>query len=769
LLKRYGHIEDHDDTRTIRSKVTGQVLTLDEALQDTIPAVLALLDALPEDHPFLQLDPPPRRQRTLDALKRIVLRESQVQPLLLVFEDLHWIDSETQALLDNLVESLPTAHLLLLVNYRPEYQHGWGSKTYYTQLRLDPLPPASAEAVLDALLGQDPSLVPLKRVLIERTEGNPFFLEESVRTLIETGVLIGEPGTYRLAQSLPTIQVPATVQAVLAARIDRLPPDAKRLLQTAAVIGMEVPLPVLQAVAALPEAALHTALAQLQAAEFLYEMRLFPERAYTFKHALTQQVAYQSLLTSTRQQVHQQIAQVFESHFAETATTQPELLAHHYTEAGCPEPAVAYWQRAGQRAVERSAYAEAISHLSKGLEVLKTLPDIPERARQELDLQIVLGPALIVTQGPGSPAVEQVYARAQELCQQMGKTPQLFPVLWGLWRFYNNRGEYQRARALGERLLSLAQQVCDAALLLEAHHALWATLFWSGEFAAARAHLEQGRALYDPQQHRSHALLYGGHDPGVCCLSHGAWSLWILGYPDQALQSVREALTLAHELTHPHSLAIALFFATTLHQSRREPQAAHERAEACVVLADEQGFAQELARATVMRGWALAAQGQGAEGMAQMRQGLAAYGTTGAVSARPYFLALLAEAYGSIGQTAEGLALLAEALATVDRTGERGWEAELHRLKGEILLAPAGEKQQAQEAEACFHQALDVARHQRAKSWELRTAMSLSRLWQQQGKRAAARQVLAEVYGWFTEGFDTPDLQEAKALLDALA
>jgi class 3 adenylate cyclase/tetratricopeptide (TPR) repeat protein len=499
LLKRYVHVEDSDEPRTVRAKVTGQVLTLDETLQETIPALLWLLDALPDDSPFRTLEPPQRRQRTLEALKRVLLRESQVQPLLLVFEDLHWIDAETQALLDNLVESLPTAHLLLLVNYRPEYQHGWGSKTYYTQLRLDPLPPASAEAVLDALLGQDPSLVPLKRVLIERTEGNPFFLEESVRTLIETGVLIGEPGTYRLAQSLPTIQVPATVQAVLAARIDRLPPDAKRLLQTAAVIGMEVPLPVLQAVAALPEAALYTALAQLQAAEFLYEMRLFPERAYTFKHALTQQVAYQSLLTSTRQQVHQQIAQVFESHFAETATTQPELLAHHYTEAGCPEPAVAYWQRAGQRAVERSAYAEAINHLSKGLEVLKTLPDTPAHLQQELDLQIVLGPALIVTQGPGSPAVEQVYARAQELCQQMGKTPQLFPVLWGLWRFYNNRAEYQRARALGERLLSLAQQVHDAALLLEAHHALWATLLWSGEFASAQAHIEQGSALYDPQ------------------------------------------------------------------------------------------------------------------------------------------------------------------------------------------------------------------------------------------------------------------------------
>ena len=300
LLRRYGHVDDGDDLRTIRAKVTGQVLTLDAALQDTVPALLALLDALPDDSPFLQLDPPQRRQRTLAALKRVLLRESQVQPLLLVFEDLHWIDTETQALLDSLVESLPTARLLLLVNYRPEYQHGWGSKTYYTQLRLDPLPPVSADAFLHALLGDDPSLAPLKQLLIERTGGNPFFLEESVRTLVETGVLVGEPGAYRLVQALPTIQVPATVHAVLAARIDRLPPEEKHLLQTAAVIGTEVPLTLLQAIAELHEAALHRGLTHLQAAEFLYETRLFPEHAYTFKHALTHEVAYGSLLQERR-------------------------------------------------------------------------------------------------------------------------------------------------------------------------------------------------------------------------------------------------------------------------------------------------------------------------------------------------------------------------------------------------------------------------------------------------------------------------------------
>src|SRR5213594_3733182 len=325
LLKAYYQIEGRDDTRKIREKVTGKLLALDRSLEPFLPALLSLLDVAVEEPQWERLDPPRRRQRTLDGIKRLLLRESQVQPVVTVFEDLHWIDSETQALLDSLVESLPTARLLLLVNYRPEYQHGWGGKTYYTQVRLDPLPPQSAEALLQAVLGDAAGLRPLTQRLIAQTQGNPFFLEESVRTLVETQMLVGERGAYRLAQALPTMQVPATVQAVLAARIDRLPPEEKRLLQTAAVIGTEVPLPLLQAIAELPEAALHRGLAHLQAAEFLYETRLFPERAYTFKHALTQQVAYQSLLTSTRQRYHQQLAQALEAR-PEMVETQPELL-----------------------------------------------------------------------------------------------------------------------------------------------------------------------------------------------------------------------------------------------------------------------------------------------------------------------------------------------------------------------------------------------------------------------------------------------------------
>jgi class 3 adenylate cyclase len=385
LLKRYTHVEDANDPRTVRAKVTGRVLTLDESLQETIPALLWLLDALPNDSPFRSLEAPQRRQRTLEALKRMLLRESQAQPLLLVFEDLHWIDSETQALLDSLIEGLPTARLLLLVNYRPEYRHGWGSKTYYTQLRLDPLPPASASAVLQALLGADPSLAPLKHLLIARTEGNPFFLEESVRSLVETQVLVGAPGAYRLAQTLPTIQVPATVQAVLAARIDRLPLEDKRLLQTAAVIGVEVALMLLQAIAETPDEALRVGLARLQAAEFLYETRLFPDLEYTFMHALTYEVAYGSLVQERRRVLHARVVEALEALTGDRMAEQVERLAHHALRGEAWEKAVRYAHQAGTRAADRSAYGQAGAFFDRGLDALAHLPESQETMAQAFD------------------------------------------------------------------------------------------------------------------------------------------------------------------------------------------------------------------------------------------------------------------------------------------------------------------------------------------------------------------------------------------------
>ena len=381
LLKAYFQIEDRDDGRRMREKLTGRLLTLDPALGPTLPAFLALLEVPVEDPHWQALDPAQRRQRTLDALKRLLLRESQVQPLLLVFENLHWIDAETQVFLDGLVESLPAARLLLLVNYRPEYQHGWRTKTYYTQLRLDPLPPASAETLLHSLLGDDPGLEPLKQRLIERTQGNPFFLEESVRTLVETQVLVGDQGAYRLARALPSIQVPATVQAVLAARIDRLPPEEKQLLQTAAVIGTEVPLALLQAMAEVPEEPLRLGLTHLQAAEFLYETRLFPEHEYTFKHALTQQVAYETLLQERRRALHARIVEALEALAGDRVAEQVERLAHHALRGEVWDKALAYCRQAGEKAMARSAYREAVGYFEQALSALPHLPETARHAR----------------------------------------------------------------------------------------------------------------------------------------------------------------------------------------------------------------------------------------------------------------------------------------------------------------------------------------------------------------------------------------------------
>jgi predicted ATPase len=548
----------------------------------------------------------------------------------------------------------------------------------------------------------------------------------------------------------------------------------KSLAQLGAMLGREFSYELLQAVSPWDEGTLQRGLHQLVEAELLYQQGLPPQAMYLFKHALIQDTAYQSLLRSTRQQYHQRIAQVLEARFHEVCETQPELLAHHYTEAGVPAQAVPYWQRAGHRAIERSANLEAVAHLTRGLEGLAILPDTPERARQELLVQTTLGPALFATKGFAAPEVLQAYARARVLCQQVGDTLQLFQVLGGLWYFYMGRLELQTAREQGEQLLTLAQQAGNPELLLEAHYALGNTVNYLGEFVAAQAHFAQGIALYDPQRHRAHTFRYG-QDSGVMCHAYAAWTLWFLGYSDQALRWSHEALTLAREVAHSYSLAVALFFATMLHQFRHEGQMTQDRAESAIALAAEQGFALWVAGGTFLRGWALAERspepvtgaGQGEEGMAQMHQGWAAWCATGVEVARPYLLALLAKTSAQVGQREAGLALLTEALAVANDKGERRWDAELYRLKGELLLAHSAEH--LAEAEICFRQALNIARRQQAKSWELRAAISLARLWQQQGKRAAAHELLAPIYGWFTEGFDTADLQAAKALLEELS
>ncbi len=688
LLKNYFDVQATDDERKRREKVLGKVLGLDRSLEDTLPYLFALLGIEEQPSPLQQMDPQIRRRRTFDALKKLFLRESLNQPLVLIFEDLHWIDGETQGFLDVLSESVASAKLLLLTNYRPEYRHEWGQKTYYTQLRLAPLGKAEAEELLTFLLGSDASLTSLKQLILEKTQGTPFFMEEVVQTLVEDGVLTGVPGYYQPTQQIVILQIPTTVQAVLAARIDRLAPEEKTLLQQLSVIGRQFPLSLVRHVIRQPEDDLYRLLASLQRKEFLYEQPAFPESEYIFKHALTQDVAYNSVLVERRKVLHKQTGQALEQVYKEKLAEHYDELAHHYSRSANTEKAVDYLQLAGQQAVQRSASEEAINNFTIALELLKTLPDTSERIQHELTLQIALATPLAFVKGPTAPEVGAVYSRALALCRQVGETSQLSPALWGTRRFYLFRGELQTARELAEQLIPLAQRAQDSALLPAAHFGLGSVLHSLGELALARTHCEQALALADPAQ-RSSALAFLGVDLEVFSLLHLATILWLLGYPDQALTRSRAGLTLAREIAHPSSLGFAWFMNTILHQFLHEALAVGQQAAALIALCNEHGFVAPLIGAIVRRGWALAEQEQVEEGIQQIRRGMAAHQVAGIELYQPYNLAVLAEAYEKAGQVEEGLAALAEALTMIDKSGERFYEAEIYRIKGELLLMQA--------------------------------------------------------------------------------
>ncbi|AGW95012.1 adenylate/guanylate cyclase domain-containing protein [Cupriavidus sp. DF5525] len=768
LMRNYFQITAQDDDRRCREKLTGKVLTLERSLEGQMPYLLYLLGLGEPGSAVADMGATLRRECAFEAITRLLVRESQNQPVQLVFEDLQWLDSETEAFLAYIVERAADARILLLVNYRHEYRCAWGGKGNYTELRLAPLGPDEAQSLLSALLGDDPGLGPLRQLILEKTEGNPFFMEEVVQTLAEENALLGEPGHYRIEKTPAALHIPTTVQGVLAARMDRLPLAEKELLQTLAVIGKEFPLSLIRKVTGLEQDPLYALLASLQAGEFIYGRPGFPEVEYAFKHALTQEVAGNSLLSEQRGTLHERTGRAIESLFRHQLKDHCSELAHHYSLSGNTPKAVEYLLCAGRQALERSAHLDTIRHLGTALELVARLPQTPERTRQEIALRVALGPALIAARSFSSNEVEANYKRALSLCEMEGETSQLFQVKFGLRTFYSIRAQHQTAHELGEAMLSLAENAQDPVLMGHAEVALGITSYLQGEFRAARTHLEQGLAHYQPEQQHLHVGLYG-QDAGVRGLSFLAQVLWHLGYPAQARDKSQEALALARQLPHPFNLALALVHSAEAHQYRHEVQLVQECADAAIALSTEQGFPFWLAWATVISGWALAEQGREEAGIARMREGLAAYQALGAELARPHFLGLLATAYASAGQARAGLDVLADALAAVANTGERYYEAELHRLKGELLLqcATAGTEQEA--AQACFHQAIEIARRQGAKSLELRAALSLARLWQQQGKTEAARQILTGLQEAFTEGFDSADWQQAKALLDALA
>ncbi len=728
-----------------------------------MPEMLPLFTALlslptPANYPALNLTPQKQKERTLQALLQLFTAQAERQATVFVWEDVHWADPSSLEFLTLLIDQIPTTKLLLVLTFRPEFTPPWKPRSHLSHLVLNRLGQKQVEAMIAQAASRLLSSEVIEQIRL-KTDGVPLFVEELTKSVVEA------VGTQ---QAEPLLTIPATLQDALMARLDRLA-EARQIAQLGATLGREFSYELLHAVAPANAADLQTALAQLVEAEILYQRGVGEHARYFFKHALIQDTAYQSLLKSTRQHYHQQIAQVLEKQFPNTKDTQPELLAHHYTEAGLIEQAIPYWQQAGQRAGQRSAYVEAISHLSKGVELLKTLPDMPKHIQSELTLQIALGTSLMAVRGYAALEVGQALARARELCGQVGDPSQRISVLWGLMSFYTVRDELQTARELAEYLVGSARDVQDPILRIAATHGIGAISVLLGEFAAARKYLEQGMSLYDPQQHHSSITLFG-EDLGVSCLCWEARALFSLGYPEQALKRSQEAFTRARELSHPTSLGYALANAADIYRVRRDESATQERAEALLDLAAQQGFALRTAQGTMFCGWALAMQGKEKEGIAQLRQGLAAFRATGAEFFRSGCLALLAEVYEKEGQAEEGLAVLVEALDTVNKTEERFYEAELYRIKGELTLKSQVEspKAKVEEAESCFLKAIDIAQKQQAKSWELRASTSLARLWQRQGKKAEAHELLSNVYNWFTEGFDTKDLQEAKALLEEL-
>jgi class 3 adenylate cyclase/tetratricopeptide (TPR) repeat protein len=760
LLKRYCQLEDADDARAIRVRVTGQVLALDDTLQDTLPALLALLDAVPEDSPFLTLEPPQRRQRTLTALKRVLLRESQVQPVLLVFEDLHWIDTETQALLDSLVESLPTARLLLLVNYRPDYQHDWGRKTYYTQLRLDPLPPASAGACLQTLLGGDPSLEPLKRLLIARTEGNPFFLEESVRTLVETEVLSGTPGAYHLGTSFDSLPVPATVQAVLAARMDRLPAEEKRLLQTAAVIGTAVPLPLLQAIAEVPEAALHRGLAHLQAAEFLYETRLFPELEYTFTHALTHEVAYGGLLQERRRTLHAHVVEAIEGLYPDRLTEQVERLAHHALRGEVWEKALTYSRQAGMKANARAANREAVSHFEQALVALRHLPERRERHEQTIDLCLSLRSPLF--QLGELERMHEYLREAETLAAALDDQRRQGWVSVGMAHYCCLTGDQDRAIDLGQRGLTIATAVSDRALRVDAHVRLAYAYHALGDYCRAIERLRPTVAAYEGDS------IPQALDPSIVprLINAQNYLVWCLGEIGAFAEGVArgEALVrMAAEADHPFVLINASFGVSGLYLCKGELVKAIPLLERCVGLSQAWNIQVPFPILASQLGWAYAWSGRIAEAVPLLGQAVERAAAMALSWCQSLRVAWLSGAHLLADRIDEASALARRALALAVAHKEGGNRAHVLRLLGEI--AAQRDPRQLAPAEAHYRQALTLAEDLGMRPLQAHCHRGLGTLYVKIGRREQAHAELSAAIALYRTMDMTFWLPQAEAAL----
>jgi tetratricopeptide (TPR) repeat protein len=705
----------------------------------------------------VDLTPSRKKEKTFEALLRQFASLGRQGPILMVFEDLQWADPTSRELLDLIIQQVKHLPVLLIGTFRPEFKPPWTGESHVTTLSLGRLARDESDELVRQIIS-DRMALPSEIVdeIVGRTDGVPLFLEELTKAVLETGVLSTIPAT--------STTVPATLHASLIARLDRLGSRAKEIAQVGAAIGRNFAYGLLVAASQCTERQLRDALGRLIDAGLVFQRGVPPQATFLFKHALVQDAAYSLLLRGPRRALHARIARALQEQFPEVSDTQPEILAHHFTQAAMSAEAIDFWTKAGVLARGRSAFAEATAHLRRGLELLATLPESEARAAKELPIQIALGVIQQATRGAASVEMAEAFARARDICEQINDTDRLMGVLIGLRHSNQVRGRCLAAKDYGSQCLDIARRKGNRIFTVQANANLAHTLCSMGSFGDARVRIAEALAEYDPNDYLSHRAV-SGIDPQSFCLGIAGWNEWFLGYPDRALQAALQAVVVARSQGYPQSVDQALHAVAHTHLLRREPEAAQSHLDSALAISREHGFLQRIAQLRLMRGWALASQTDDRGALTELSEGLAGYRATGARAWQTNFLALLAIGYLRAGRYPEGLSTIAEARDLMILQDEYWWEPELHRLEGDLLLASGGSPALVEE---CYQHALGSAHRHEAKSWELRAAVSVARLWHDQGRRAEARDLLAPVYGWFTEGFDTPDLEQAKSLLAAL-
>jgi predicted ATPase len=754
--------EDTDEKRL--SKLETVLAQATNDLGEVVPLMADLLSIPTRDrYPPLNLSPQKRKQKILQAQLAQIEGLAARQPVLMVFEDIHWSDPTTLESLDLLIDRLPNLGVLAILTFRPEFAPPWIGRPHLALISLNRLSPRQRAEMIVHLTGGKALPKDITDQIVDRTDGVPLFIEELTKTVVESGIVTETAAGYATTGPVAPLAIPTSLHASLLARLDRLAPT-REVAQIGAALGRQFTHELISAVALMPQQKVDEALALLADAELIFRRGSPPNAEYTFKHALVRDAAYGTLLRSSRQQLHSRIAAVLERQFPEAVTATPEVLAQHHTAAGAAAQAIPCWLKAGQAALQRSALTESASHLKQGLGLLQSISDESARDGLELGLQAALALTLSTAKGYAVPEVESAYKRARALCDKIGETPQLFPVLYGLFVFYWVRGNLQSARQSAEEMLSTASAAQDQAMLLVAHSALGNVTWYMGENHVALDNLLRAEAIYDEPAHASLTVAYG-QDFGVFTLGHLDLAQLTLGYPNKGAQAGSALLTLARRLNHPFSLCAALFFHTLSLLRRRDPAGVLKVADECIVVSTEQGFAHWAALGMVLKGWAMTQFGsKGDEGISLVRQGIAAWQAVGARLALSWIHVLLAESELIEGHADAALEATDKALIWMGTNDERQIEGFIRCCRGDVFRSLGNVKLAHEE----YKTSIDVARQQGGKFWELRPAISLARLWRDQGKREEARELLAPVYGWFTEGFDTRDLKEAKALLEEL-